>query len=98
MKSFLLFLTAFFTSNFKERRDLALPEPCIEATVGPSQARAEASDYQEQRSSLLGLVVSHLESLVASGCPSESIEFPLPRLLLSDQRRSEWSEISRLEA
>ncbi len=24
MKSFLLFLTAFFTSNFKERRDLAL--------------------------------------------------------------------------
>jgi hypothetical protein len=26
MKSLLLFLTAFFTSNFKERRDLALPE------------------------------------------------------------------------
>jgi hypothetical protein len=26
MKSFLLFLTAFFTSSFKERRDMALPE------------------------------------------------------------------------
>jgi hypothetical protein len=29
MKSFLIFLTAFFTSNFKERRDLALPEPWL---------------------------------------------------------------------
>jgi len=42
--------------------------------------------------------VSDLFAMFASGCPSESIEFRMPRLRLSDQRRSEWSEIYRQKA
>jgi len=35
MKSFLLFLTAFFTSNFKERRDLALENLALRQQLAP---------------------------------------------------------------
>jgi hypothetical protein len=44
------------------------------------------------------LTYSLLFALFAFGRTSESIEIPMPRLRLSDQRRSEWGEINRLEA
>src|SRR5262249_19803275 len=50
------------------------------------------------RDRFASVYVSDLFEMFASGCPSESIEIRMPRLRLSDQRRSEWSEISRREA
>src|SRR5215813_4784734 len=50
------------------------------------------------RHSLASVHFSDLFAMFASGRPSESIEFPMPRLRLPDQRRSEWSEIYRQKA
>src|SRR5262245_39943471 len=50
------------------------------------------------RGSFASVHISDLFEMFTSRCPSESIEIPMPRLRLSDQRRSEWSEINRHEA
>ena len=64
----------------------------VSAHLGVSQGRRGG------RHCLASVHFSDLFAMFASGRTSESIEFPMPRLRLSDQCRSEWSEIYRLEA
>ena len=70
MKSFLLFLAAFFTSNFKERRDLALENLALRQQLAVLK-RERKRPAIKNRDRLFWVWLSHIlrgwrESLIIS--------------------------------